>query len=116
MKNYSVAIFGSTLRNDYDKYSDKDLLIVADSYKELDALKNKYSKDNWSISFYTYSKLEYLSKSGNLFIKHLQKESEILIDVDNKLDSILKGFKEKSNYKCDIKSCPKYTTWTCMVL
>ena len=33
MKNYSIAIFGSSLSTDFDKYSDKDLLIVAEDYK-----------------------------------------------------------------------------------
>ncbi len=39
MKNYSVAIFGSSLRADFDKYSDRDLLVVADDFKTLEKLK-----------------------------------------------------------------------------
>lgn len=108
MKNYSIAIFGSSLRSDFDKYSDKDLLVVADDYKTLDELKTIYSKDNWSISFYTYSKLRYLSKNGSLFIKHLQKESKIISDENDILERILNQFNPKSNYKKDIKDCVKY--------
>lgn len=108
MKNYSVAIFGSSLRADFDKYSDRDLLVVANDYETLEKLKTEYSKDNWSISYYTYSKLKYLAENGSLFIKHLQNESKIIIDVKDKLDEILNEFKPKNNYKKDIKDCENY--------
>ncbi|CAA0156659.1 nucleotidyltransferase domain-containing protein [Tenacibaculum maritimum] len=108
MKNYSIAIFGSSLRSDFDKYSDKDLLIVADDYKTLENLKTIYSKDDWSISFYTYSKLKYLSENGSLFIKHLQKESKIIIDKNGRLEETLNKFNPKNNYKKDIKDCENY--------
>ncbi|AWG22779.1 hypothetical protein FFWV33_15205 [Flavobacterium faecale] len=108
MKNYSVAIFGSSLRADFDKYSDKDLLIVADDFETLEKLKKEYCNDNWSISYYTYSKLKYLAENGSLFIKHLQNESKIIIDIKNRLDEILNEFKPKNNYKEDIKDCENY--------
>jgi len=108
MKNYSVAIFGSSLRADFDKYSDRDLLVVANDFKTLEKLKKTYSKDDWSISYYTYSKLKYLSENGSLFIKHLQNESEIIIDKKDKLIDILNQFNPKSNYKKDIQDCEYY--------
>ena len=70
MKLYSIAHFGSSLRNDFDKYSDKDLLIVAEDWATVNKLKANYQNQGWSVSTYTYSKLEYLSKQGNLFVKH----------------------------------------------
>lgn len=108
MKNYSVAIFGSSLRTDFDKYSDRDLLIVADDFKTLETLKIEYSKDDWSISYYTYSKIKYLSENGSLFIKHLQNESKISIDKKDRLNKILNEFKPKNNYKKDIQDCKQY--------
>lgn len=108
MKNYSVAIFGSSLRADFDKYSDRDLLIVADDYKTLEKLKKTYSKNDWSISYYTYSKLKYLSENGSLFIKHLQNESKLIIDKKDKLIKILNQFNPKLNYKKDIQDCENY--------
>jgi predicted nucleotidyltransferase len=108
MRNYSIAIFGSTLRSDFDKYSDKDLLVVADDYQTLHNLKVKYSKDDWSISYYTYSKLQFLSKNGSLFIKHLQNESKIIIDQNDRLFTVLSEFTEKKNYKKDIIEAEKY--------
>lgn len=108
MKNFSIAIFGSSLREDFDKYSDRDLLIVADDYETLNELKAIYSKDTWSISFYTYSKLEYLSKNGSLFIKHLQNESKTIIDINERLNEILNQFHPKNNYDKDIQDCKNY--------
>jgi len=108
MKNYSTAIFGSSLRSDFDKYSDKDLLIVADDYETLENLKTTYSKRDWSISFYTYTKLKYLSRNGSLFIKHLQNESQIIIDKNDRLKGILDDFNSKNDYKKDIEDCLNY--------
>lgn len=108
MKNYSIAIFGSSLRADFDKYSDRDLLIVANDFETLDKLKKIYSKENFSISYYTYSKLKYLSENGSLFIRHLKKESKIITDKNGKLKNILNQFRPKNNYKSDIKECESY--------
>lgn len=102
MKNYSIAIFGSILRDDFDKYSDKDLLIVGDDFKTLEKLKEYYLSKRWSPSIYTYSKLEYLSYNGSLFIKHLKNESQITIDNEHRLSKIISNFKEKKCYKKDI--------------
>lgn len=106
MKNYSVAIFGSCLRKDYDKYSDKDLLIVGISFKAINLLKEKYEKDGYSVSTYTYSKLNLLSEKKSLFIEHLKRESSILIDYNNRLKNILAAHKEtipKEKYHRDAK-------------
>lgn len=108
MKNYSEAIFGSSTRGDFDKYSDKDLLIVADNYEDLEKVKTQLSKSNWSVSFYTYSKLQYLAKNGSLFIKHLQIESKINCDYENKLATILQEYKPKQSYGKDIEDCVHY--------
>lgn len=108
MNNYSVAIFGSSLRTDFDKYSDRDLLVVADNYRDLKELKSIYSKDDWSISYYTFSKLKYLSLKGSLFIKHLQNESKVVIDKNNNLSKILSEFKPKESYKKDIDESEEY--------
>jgi hypothetical protein len=106
--NYSVAIFGSSLRDDFDKYSDKDLLIVADNYDLLKQLEEKYSSENWSISFYTYSKLEYLSKNGSLFLKHLKEEAKILHDDNNAIKNILSDYSIKSSYNLEVKEASDF--------
>lgn len=108
MRNYSIAIFGSVLRDDFDKYSDKDLLVVAKDFKTLNELKLYYSSKGWAPSFYTYSKLEYLSANGSLFIKHLKKESQIIIDDNQKLSKIISNFKQKKSYRADLKDSKKF--------
>lgn len=94
MKNYSIAIFGSSLRPNFDKYSDKDLLLVSNSYLTLNKLKSKYEEDGYSVSTYTYEKLKYISEKGSLFVQHLKIESEILTDYKGLLSDILKNHKE----------------------
>lgn len=89
MKNYSLAIYGSSLRTNFDKYSDKDMLIVGASYKLLNKLKVKYENYGYSVSTYTYDKLRYLSNSGSLFVEHLKRESSILFDYHKRLETIL---------------------------
>ena len=89
MKNYSIALFGSLLRKDFDKYSDKDLLIVSDSYKNIKGLKAKYESKGISVTFYTYTKLEFLSFKESLFIEHLKREAHLLFDADNRLANLL---------------------------
>ena len=100
MKNYSVEIYGSSTRENFDKYSDKDILIVADYFKELKKLKTEYENKGFSVSLYTYSKLKFMSENGSLFIDHLVKESQIIIDSNEKLSFILKKHKSK---KPDLK-------------
>ncbi|MDI6050057.1 hypothetical protein QLS31_09460 [Flavobacterium sp. XS2P24] len=100
MKNYSVAIYGSSTRENFDKYSDKDILIVADYYNELKNLKTEYEKKGFSVSVYTYSKLKFMSENGSLFLDHLVKESQILIDYNQKLNLILKNhISKKPSFK-----------------
>lgn len=95
MKNYSVAIYGSSTRENFDKYSDKDILIVAESYNNLKVLRTEYENQGFSVSTYTYSKLNFMSENGSLFIDHLVKESKIIFDYENKFNSILNNHKSK---------------------
>lgn len=94
MKSYSIAIFGSSLRPNFDKYSDKDLLIVSNSYSISNKLKIKYEQEGHSVSTYTYKKLKYLSEKGSLFVQHLKIESKILYDYKGWLSDILENHKE----------------------
>lgn len=110
MKSYSIAHFGSSLRNDFDKYSDKDLLIVAEDWETVNKLKANYQNQGWSVSTYTYSKLEYLSKQGNLFVKHLQLEAKILQDSSCKLRDILNTYQVKESYNEELCESIKYFT------
>lgn len=100
MKNYSIAIYGSSTRENFDKYSDKDILIIAETFEDLKKYRLEYENQGFSVSTYTYSKLNFMSKNGSLFIDHLVKESKILFDSNDRLDIILKNHKSK---KPDLK-------------
>ncbi|MBW3518419.1 hypothetical protein [Flavobacterium sp. NKUCC04_CG] len=100
---YSILKYGSAIRGNSDKYSDKDLLIVAEDYNVLNLLKEHYVKLGWSVSIYTYVKLKYLSTNGFLFVKHLILEGEIIYDAGNLLHSILENFNECIDYKSEMK-------------
>ncbi|HMG68689.1 MAG TPA: nucleotidyltransferase domain-containing protein [Chitinophagaceae bacterium] len=102
MKNYSIALFGSTARNSFDKYSDKDILIVSDSVKELNFQKLIYESKGYSVSTYTYSKLSYLSKNKSLFIDHLILECKIFSDTLGRLKDILENHVTKTSFQKDI--------------
>ena len=108
MKKYSIIKFGSQLNSHFDKYSDKDLLIVSNSKQQLPDLYDRYTKAGWSVSSYTYSKLEYLSKKGSLFINHLIKDSEVLYDYQGKFKSIIGNHITKRNYDIEIDDSKKY--------
>lgn len=101
--NYSVLKYGSIVRDNSDKYSDKDLLIVTDNFMNFKALEQLYSNDGWTISFYTYDKLEYLSSHGYLFVKHLLNEGFIEKDHKNKLRTILESFNESKSYNIELE-------------
>lgn len=105
---YSTAIYGSSLREDFDKYSDKDLLVVADSYVTIKHLRKKFVNTDWSVSFYTYDKLQYLANRQSLFVKHLQNEARILEDSDNKLHDIIKFYSPKDCYEKELAESIKY--------
>lgn len=89
MRNYSIALFGSLLRKDFDNYSDKDLLIVSDSYETIEDLKQKYESKGVTVTFYTYAKLKFLSSKESLFIEHLKREAQLLFDDGSKLENLL---------------------------
>jgi hypothetical protein len=108
MKSFSIAIFGSFISPNFDKYSDKDLLIVSDSYLTLNNLKEKYESKGYSVSTYTYKKLQYLSEKGSLFIQHLKKESLILRDKKGLLNAILKNHIETIPSNEQVKESVEY--------
>lgn len=108
MKKYSIIKFGSQLTTSFDKYSDKDLLIVTDTLSQLSKYYEEYSKKGWSVSGYTYSKLKYLSDKGSLFISHLIKDSEIIFDYGNKFKEILDAHVRNESFVKDIEDSKDY--------
>lgn len=105
---HSILKYGSFIRGNSDKYSDKDILVVADTYNELIELKTNFTNLGWSVSTYTYNKLQYLSENGFLFVKHLIDEGEIIDDKLSKLKNILKKFQEKLDYQLEMNKASSF--------
>jgi len=100
--------FGSVNRGDNDEFSDRDILVVTPNDPEFDH--NIYShliKSEYSISYYNYEKLTYLSINGNLFIEHLRKSGEILYDSSKRLSKILDNFKPLESYELKLSGAYK---------
>ena len=108
MKNYSIAAFGSQLSSNYDKYSDKDLLIATDNVSDLIELHKQYTALGWSVSSYTYSKLKYLSSKGSLFLSHLKLNSNIIFDPQNTFKQIVDGHSQKKDYNNELVNSMSY--------
>lgn len=108
MKKYSIVKFGSQLNANFDEYSDKDLLICTETNKELKELFKLYSAAGWSVSGYTYSKLKYLSNKGSLFLSHLQLNSTITYDFNNRVSNIICSHQPKDNYFTELDDARKY--------
>ena len=108
MKNYSIAEFGSQLSSNFDKYSDKDLLIAAENINDLIKLHKQYTALGWSVSSYTYSKLKYLSHKGSLFLSHLKLNSNIIFDSENTFKQIIDEHLQKENYNDELAGSINY--------
>lgn len=74
---YSVAVFGSCARNDFDNLSDKDILFVYDdNFYPSKEIKNMQS-NGWNCSEYTYKEFQNISSLGSLFVQHIKQDSII---------------------------------------
>ena len=104
----SLAIYGSKARNDYDSYSDNDLLIVSDSFNNTFEIEQSYNKRGFSCSAYTFNKLEILSKRKALFIQHLKQDAKIISDKDNRLQNLLDCYSPKENYLKELNEAISY--------
>jgi hypothetical protein len=126
MNNYSLLQFGSSLREDFDSYSDKDLLIVTDTFDQLNSLKEDYESNGFSVSSYTYEKMQLLCDRESLFIEHLRRESRIIFDCGDKIKTLIQKtpiaipseerILEAANYFHFLKTIPNTAvgfTWFC---
>lgn len=95
--NNNLLLYGSVARGDSTKFSDIDLLSVGPEFS------NKYIVKNINVSYYNLEKLREMSKSGSLFVYHLNQEAKIIFDDAGILgDIIYRDFSLKSNYYEDV--------------
>jgi hypothetical protein len=87
-------------------HSDVDVLLLCASGQKRAvyefahrALSNEFPKI--SLTLYTDDELNFLSRSGSLFILHLKREAEILFDCRGFVQRLLSSFREKESYRHD---------------
>lgn len=100
----SEAIFGSSARGDADQLSDRDILIVDEDIAVLRSRAAVLQADGWSVASYTFKKLEALAERGALFVQHLKLESNILVDRNNRLASVLSAYHPKTSYAVELSA------------
>jgi hypothetical protein len=83
----SICIFGSTARNRIDDFSDRDVLIVANSSFELSASAENWRRANWSVASFTECQMLDIASRGSLFVQHLKLEGIIVADKNGFLAS-----------------------------
>lgn len=97
--NPLIIEFGSTIRNDNDSYSDKDLLIISEK-KNLDLIKH-YRASGYDVSNYTFSRMEKMVLSGSLFCKHLILESRIIKGSQFDFLNLFRNYIPKPKYEME---------------
>ncbi|MDT4968562.1 MAG: hypothetical protein QOJ64_3299 [Acidobacteriota bacterium] len=99
----AIALYGSAVRTDFDRYSDRDVLLVSDDNDALFQTKAALTEEGYSCSCYSWGKLDLLAAKKALFIQHLKQESQIVLDRDNRLLSFLAGYSPASSYSDQIQ-------------
>jgi hypothetical protein len=94
----AVAYYGSSVRGDHDHFSDRDVLLVSDDEVALDEGRFLLSNQGCSCACYDWSKLNLLASKKALFIQHLKQESNIIVDKDYKLRSLLARYSPACSY------------------
>lgn len=98
----AVAIFGSSVRNQTDKFSDRDILLISNNHRNLISAAKKIDSLGWSATKYNWNRIEKSSSNHLLFVQHLKQESIILKDKHHKLSSLLYKFSLKINYDPEV--------------
>ena len=80
-----IILFGSWCRNEEDKYSDVDIIVIYETKKRfLDRLKELYLMWDIPVAFdilaYTPEEFEKMLKEKNPFIKKINREGEVIYE------------------------------------
>jgi predicted nucleotidyltransferase len=102
----AALLYGSVARGDSEPHSDLDLLVLCASGKKrevYDELLDRLSVnvERLSHSMYSRRELQFLATAKSLFLLHLSKESEVLVDRTDWLRDLLRNFEPKETYEPD---------------
>jgi hypothetical protein len=98
----STCIFGSTARKRADRYSDRDVLVVASDKHELAVAAFQWQSAGWSVSSFTHEEISGMASRGSLFVQHLKQEGVIVQDEAEFLGSLLQTYQPKRDYEPDL--------------
>jgi hypothetical protein len=98
----SSCIFGSTARNSFDSYSDRDMLVVAPSKRELVHGSRHWLSTGWSVANFTHQQISRMAARGSLFLQHLKQEAIIIRDDDGFLFSLMDRYQPKQEYEDEL--------------
>lgn len=97
------ALFGSAARQDGDALSDLDYLIVSTDAIALRSRKRWLANQGFSVSDYTWKRLQRCFTEGTLFALHLKLEARPTFDPTGRLRNLFHSFQEKREYGKDFQ-------------
>lgn len=85
---HSIILYGSEARQESDKFSDKDILLIVDKFENRDSIPKELKKLNYNFEEYEVTihdevQLRKMLKKGSLFLWHIKLEGKILYDKKN---------------------------------
>ncbi len=89
----AILLFGSRARGDEARGSDTDLLLVVP-----DGEPKHISRHNFSMFLYAWPKLLADAAQGDLFVCHLVKEAEPIVDPEDRLGRLRAVFRLRPDY------------------
>ena len=94
--------FGSQKRGDFNLSSDRDLLLIGESFTKL--LKEKKAKKaiGYSVTCLPTDKAKYMIKKGSLFFKHIIDEGCLVEGSDQKYYDIINNWSAPQDYNEEI--------------
>jgi hypothetical protein len=108
----TAAFYGSVVRGDHDRFSDRDLLLVSNDESALTEARIQLSALGYSCACYDWNKMKLLADKKALFIQHLKQETRIIVDRDNRLQSLLATYSPASSYSSQINAARSLVSLT----
>lgn len=104
----AAALYGSVARGDTEPHSDIDLLLLCTSGQKgavFERLEPVLSREfrKLSLALYSHKELKFLDRSSSLFLLHLKREADVLLDRSGFLGTLLSDFQPKPSYQADFR-------------
>lgn len=102
----AAALYGSVARGDVEPHSDIDLLLLCQAGQKralMEMLEPSLSREfpKLSLNLYSRHELTFLNRSSSLFLLHLKREADILLDRSGFITELLSNFRPKASYRAD---------------